>query len=63
MRDIWDSARESFVESVAEMIRADRAAGRAPDGVDAEVMAACCSSSTTACSNGSTLGGTSTASS
>jgi hypothetical protein len=39
VRDIWDNARESFVESVAEMIRTDRAAGRAPDGVDAEVMA------------------------
>jgi hypothetical protein len=39
VREIWDNARESFVESVAEMIRADRAAGRAPDGVDAEVMA------------------------
>ena len=39
VRDIWDNARESFVESVAEMIRTDRAAGVAPDGVDAEVMA------------------------
>jgi TetR/AcrR family transcriptional regulator, ethionamide resistance regulator len=39
VRDIWDEARESFVESVAEMIRADRAAGRAPAGVDAEVLA------------------------
>ena len=39
VRDIWDDARESFVESVAEMIRADRAAGRAPDGVDADVLA------------------------
>jgi hypothetical protein len=29
VRDIWDNARESFVESVAEMIRTDRAAGRA----------------------------------
>jgi TetR/AcrR family transcriptional regulator, ethionamide resistance regulator len=39
VRDIWDDARESFVESVAEMIRTDRAAGRAPAGVDAEVLA------------------------
>jgi hypothetical protein len=39
VRDIWDDARESFVESVAEMIRADREAGRAPAGVDAEVLA------------------------
>ena len=39
VRDIWDSARESFVESVAGMIRADRAAGRAPDGLDADVLA------------------------
>lgn len=39
VRDIWDEARESFVESVADMIRADRAAGRAPAGVDAEVLA------------------------
>jgi AcrR family transcriptional regulator len=39
VRDIWDGARESFVDSIAEMIRHDRAAGRAPDGLDAEVMA------------------------
>jgi AcrR family transcriptional regulator len=39
VRDIWDDARESFVESVAAMIRADRSAGRAPDGLDAEVLA------------------------
>lgn len=39
VRDIWDDARESFVDSIAEMIRADRAAGRAPDGLDAEVLA------------------------
>ncbi|MDT5214483.1 MAG: TetR/AcrR family transcriptional regulator, ethionamide resistance regulator [Mycobacterium sp.] len=40
VRDIWDGARESFTESIAEMIRADRAAGRAPDGLDPEVLAA-----------------------
>ncbi|MGH3639905.1 MAG: TetR/AcrR family transcriptional regulator [Mycobacterium sp.] len=39
VRDIWDNARESFVESVAEMIRVDRAADRAPEGADAEVLA------------------------
>jgi AcrR family transcriptional regulator len=40
VREIWDGARESFVESIAAMIRADRAAGRAPAGLDADVLAA-----------------------
>jgi AcrR family transcriptional regulator len=40
VRDIWDGARASFTESIAEMIRADRAAGRAPAGLDADVLAA-----------------------
>lgn len=39
VRDIWDRARDGFVESVATMIRADRAAGLAPPGADAEVLA------------------------
>jgi AcrR family transcriptional regulator len=39
VREVWDHARESFVASIAEMIRHDRVAGRAPDGLDAEVMA------------------------
>lgn len=39
VRDIWDNARESFVESLAAMIRADRSAGLAPEGLDAEVLA------------------------
>jgi AcrR family transcriptional regulator len=39
VRDIWDQARESFVEPVADMIRAERAAGAAPDGVAPEVLA------------------------
>ncbi|CAN5518721.1 TetR/AcrR family transcriptional regulator [soil metagenome] len=39
IHDIWDGARASFVDSVAAMIRADRAAGRAPDGLDAAVLA------------------------
>jgi AcrR family transcriptional regulator len=39
VRDIWDDARGSFVDSVAAMIRADRSAGKAPDGLDADVLA------------------------
>ena len=39
VRDIWDQARESFVEPVADMIRAERAAGTAPSGVAPEVLA------------------------
>jgi hypothetical protein len=39
VRDIWDDARESFVESVAAMIRSDRLSGLAPDGADPEVLA------------------------
>ncbi len=39
VRDMWDSDRESFVPRVAAMIEAERAAGRAPDGPDPEVLA------------------------
>ncbi|MCV7169908.1 TetR/AcrR family transcriptional regulator [Mycobacterium manitobense] len=39
VREIWDRAREAFVDSIAAMIRADRAAGVAPEGADAEVLA------------------------
>ncbi|MBP2451624.1 TetR/AcrR family transcriptional regulator [Mycolicibacterium lutetiense] len=39
VRDMWDAARESFVPTVAAVIVADRAAGRAPDGADAAVLA------------------------
>lgn len=39
IREIWDAATASFVDSVAAMIRADRAAGRAPEGLDAAVLA------------------------
>ena len=39
VREFWDEARLSFVESVAAMIRAERATGTAPDGVDATVLA------------------------
>lgn len=38
-RDQWDEARESFVDPVAGMIRAERAAGAAPEGLDATVLA------------------------
>lgn len=37
--EIWDTARQSFVPIVAEMIAAERSAGRAPDGPDATVIA------------------------
>ncbi len=39
VREYWDSARLSFVDSVAAMILAERDAGRAPAGVDAIVLA------------------------
>jgi TetR/AcrR family transcriptional regulator, ethionamide resistance regulator len=39
VREIWDTARESFVDSIAEMIRSERATGAAPSGVDADVLA------------------------
>ncbi|CAJ1579518.1 TetR/AcrR family transcriptional regulator [[Mycobacterium] wendilense] len=39
VREFWDEARLSFVDSVAAMIRAERARGAAPDGVDATVLA------------------------
>lgn len=40
VREIWDNARASFVDSVADMIRAERIAGAAPDdGLDAVVLA------------------------
>jgi len=39
VRDLWESDRESFVPAVASMIEAERAAGRAPDGPDAEPLA------------------------
>lgn len=38
-RAMWDEARASFVDSVAAMIRGQRAAGIAPDGIDATVLA------------------------
>lgn len=39
VRQIWDNARESFVPTIAGMIDEERAAGRAPDGPDATVLA------------------------
>lgn len=39
VRELWDSDRQSFVGPVAEMIEAERAAGRAPAGVDATSVA------------------------
>lgn len=39
VREIWDTARESFTDSIADMIRSERAAGVAPPGLDATVLA------------------------
>lgn len=39
VREIWDTARESFVDSIADMIRSERSYGAAPHGVDADVLA------------------------
>jgi AcrR family transcriptional regulator len=40
VRAVWEQAKADLVEPVAGMIRADRARGAAPDGVDATVLAA-----------------------
>ncbi|MEO7079342.1 TetR/AcrR family transcriptional regulator [Rhodococcus sp. BP22] len=40
IRKMWEADRVSFEEAVAEMIEAERAAGRAPDGPDARALAA-----------------------
>jgi AcrR family transcriptional regulator len=39
VREMWDADLQSFVEPLAEMIRAERAAGRAPEGPDAVALA------------------------
>ena len=39
VRELWDADRESFVPVVAAMIEAERAAGTAPPGVDANALA------------------------
>lgn len=39
VREMWDSDRSSFVPLVAEVIEAERAAGRAPAGPDASDLA------------------------
>lgn len=38
-RSMWDGGRVLLAESIAEFIRAERAAGRAPDGPDAQMLA------------------------
>ena len=40
VRDMWDADRQSFVDLVADLVRTERAAGRAPDGPDADALAA-----------------------
>ena len=40
VRELWDRARESFIPHVAVMIDTERAAGRAPDGPNPELLAA-----------------------
>ncbi|MDP9115770.1 MAG: TetR/AcrR family transcriptional regulator [Actinomycetota bacterium] len=39
VRELWDSDRTSFVEPIAAMIDAERAAGRAPDGPSGSALA------------------------
>lgn len=39
VRELWEADRESFVAPVAGMIRAERAAGNAPEGADATALA------------------------
>ena len=40
VHEMWEADRGSFEESVADMIDAERALGRAPDGVDSRTLAA-----------------------
>ncbi|MDL4770766.1 TetR/AcrR family transcriptional regulator [Actinomadura xylanilytica] len=39
VRSLWGADRQSFVEPVANMIRAEREAGNAPEGADATALA------------------------
>ncbi|WP_158883331.1 TetR/AcrR family transcriptional regulator [Amycolatopsis anabasis] len=39
VRELWDRDRESFIPQIATMIEGERAAGRAPDGPDARLLA------------------------
>ena len=39
VREMWDADLRSFVEPLAEMVRSERAAGRAPEGPDPVVLA------------------------
>lgn len=38
-REMWDAGRRTMATSIAEFIRAEREAGRAPEGVDASALA------------------------
>ena len=38
-RDLWDDGRRALAVQIAEFLRAERAAGRAPEGVDADALA------------------------
>lgn len=39
VRELWDADRTSFVDLVADVVRSERAAGRAPEGPDALALA------------------------
>lgn len=39
VRELWDADRQSFVDPVAAVIDAERAAGRAPAGLDSRLLA------------------------
>lgn len=54
-REMWDAGRRYNAAPVADFIRAERAAGRAPEGADAQSLAeACCSSTSRSSSASST---------
>lgn len=40
VREMWDADRQSFAVLVADLVRTERSAGRAPDGPDADTLAA-----------------------
>lgn len=39
VREMWDADRQSFVDLVADLVRTERAAGRAPAGPDPDALA------------------------
>ena len=39
VREMWDADRQTFVDLVADLVRTERAAGRAPDGPDPDALA------------------------